>query len=273
VTDVERVRVGRFEWERLMLVSDLPWTTRSVLLALAVYMSADGGNARPGLRNMVTVTGLAQRSLSRHLTSAVEKGYLGLRYRGGYRGGRSGDVTLTRASVYDATVPKDVFDRGVETLRSPPWRRSNEPATGGTFVPESLIRSVSDPPNEHANGGNEPANRGNEPATGGTPSRSAHHVMRNHVVASNRTATPFGRHGSKTTKSDHQVITEAATIVIDDGVCGADWPDAVDFARWIRRNRPDAKHLAAYVRALAADRALEPLWQQYLSTIDDDQET
>jgi hypothetical protein len=199
--EVERVRVRRFEWERLMLSSFLPWATRSVLLALAVYMSEDGGNARPGLRNLETVTGLSQRSLSRHLGTAVEEGYLGLVYRGGYRGGR-GEIRTVRASRYAATVPKGIFDTASDILLRPPWRRAIEPATDGTFTPGGSPGGGLGQPNEPAIGVNEPANGCNEPDTGDALSRSGYHVIGDHVLPEDQLSASgpsgsqkvFGRH-------------------------------------------------------------------------------
>jgi hypothetical protein len=207
MSNVERVQ--RFKWERLMLLSELPWSTRSVLLALAVYMSADGRNARPGHANLTTITGLSSRSLSRHLAAAVDAGYLRQSYRGGFRGGRAG-ATRARASGYEAVVPKDVFDRGVELLSGPPWRRASEPDTDGGFTPSEASEpdtdggftpsEASEPdtdggftPSEaagHPDGPSEPDIRGsepdicgNEPDTGVYPSRSAHHVREDHAAS------------------------------------------------------------------------------------------
>jgi hypothetical protein len=113
----EPVRVSKFDWERLMMVSDLPWTTRSILLALGVFMREDGSNARPGLDALVQVT-RGRSVVIEHLKAAVEAGYLVVIERGGYR------QSTKRATDYAATVPAAVYDRRVELLGSPPWRRA-----------------------------------------------------------------------------------------------------------------------------------------------------
>lgn len=121
------VRVGRFEWERLMLLSPLPWPTRSVLLALAVFMSDDGGDARPGLDNLMRVTGRGRSVLIDHLTAAVHAGYLVVIERGGFR------RRTARATEYAAAVPPEVYAERDSLLRSPPWRTpaSDLPDVGG----------------------------------------------------------------------------------------------------------------------------------------------
>jgi len=73
------------------------------------------------------------------------------------------------------------------------------------------------------------------------------------------------RSARREAKPDHKEIDIAATIIIADGVTVDDWPNAIKFARWIRRSRPHANHLGAYVQKLADDLALEPLWQTYLA--------
>lgn len=272
--EVERVRVNRFDWERLMLVSELPWATRSVLLALAVYMSKDGDRARPGLMNLGTVTGLAHRSLTRHLGEAVTAGYLGQVSRGGYRGGRAGGPGRVHASVYAATVPKDVFDVAVEMLMSKPWRNSpNEPATVGGFIPDGLSDRSSDdgmnPPTDR----NEPANGGNEPATGDTPSRSAHHAVGHHVISASRggrkpaalrevNAPTQASESAKRSSTGTRGVARAVNIIEDH--LGVETDDAVSLVRWIDKNRP-AKNLGAYVAKIADDHGLEPLWQLMLA--------
>lgn len=90
----------RFEWERAVLASDLPSTCRLVLLVLAVYMNADGTEARPGVPRLCAGTGLGDRAVRGHLSSAVETGWL----QQVRRGHRLGNGTV-RASEYRATVP------------------------------------------------------------------------------------------------------------------------------------------------------------------------
>ncbi len=124
------VRVGRFEWERLMLSSCLPRPTKNTLLTLAVWMSAEGGRARPGHENLMAASGKKRSVISQHLNTAVRSGYLVEVFRGGHRG------KTAVASEYAASVPSDVFARRAEILEGRPWKRpehiptSENPDTG-----------------------------------------------------------------------------------------------------------------------------------------------
>ncbi|WP_435120729.1 hypothetical protein [Micromonospora tulbaghiae] len=121
---VDRVRVGKFDWERLMMVSPLPWPTRSILLTLAIYMDDDGGSARPGLPALVRLT-RGRTVVIEHLQTAVDAGYLKVVERGGFR------RATARATEYAATVPADVYERRDLILSSPPWRRDTSRTSGG----------------------------------------------------------------------------------------------------------------------------------------------
>jgi hypothetical protein len=123
--NAEPTRVGRFEWERLVTSSDLPRATQTVLVMLGIFMSADGGDARPGLAALQAVTGRRRSVLSEHLRAAINAGYLIERERGGFR------RTVSRASEYQAAVPAAVYERRAEILGGPPWRRQRDTPTSG----------------------------------------------------------------------------------------------------------------------------------------------
>jgi hypothetical protein len=113
------VRVGRFEWERLMLMS-VPHPTNFKLLPLGVFMSADGDKARPGNANLA-MFGPHEKTWAKLLRWAVDEGWLLLVARGGARRGPNG-TTVVRASVYAASVPQPVWERRMEILGAPPFR-------------------------------------------------------------------------------------------------------------------------------------------------------
>ncbi len=117
---VERVRVGRFEWERLMLSSSLPWSTKSLLLVLAVFMSENGGDARPGHEALMAVAERGRTTVYSALRSAVDAGYLIEVERGGFR------KATTRASEYAAAVPKAVAAEREAILSARPWKRPRD---------------------------------------------------------------------------------------------------------------------------------------------------
>lgn len=138
------VRVGRFDWERLMLAT-VPHPQNFKLLPLGVFMSADGGRARPGNTNLAML-GPHEKTWAKLLRWAVAEGWLVQVERGGARRG-AGGATVVRASVYAAAVPQEVWERRAEVLGAPPFRSSRlegsaEPAA------ESLKGAIPDPMGE-----------------------------------------------------------------------------------------------------------------------------
>jgi hypothetical protein len=117
VTSPETVRVGRFEWERLMLASDLSFATKSILLTLGIFMGSDGGNCRPGRDNLMQITERGKTTLYTSIKAAIDAGYLIEVERGGFR--KIGN----RASEYAAAVPKVIFDQRAEVIASMFGRR------------------------------------------------------------------------------------------------------------------------------------------------------
>ena len=64
-------------WQRAIGESDLPSTTRLVLLTLSVhFMDEQGGHCFPSIENIMRVTGMANRPVIHHLHLAVEAGWL-----------------------------------------------------------------------------------------------------------------------------------------------------------------------------------------------------
>lgn len=115
------VRVGRFEWERLMLMS-VPHPTNFKLLPIGVFMSADGGQARPGNAGLAQF-GPHEKTWAKLLRWAVAEGWLIQVVRGGARRGPNG-TTIVRASVYAASVPQSVWEHRMDVLGAPPFRAS-----------------------------------------------------------------------------------------------------------------------------------------------------
>lgn len=113
------VRVGRFEWERLMLMT-VPHPTNFKLLPIGVFMSADGSRVRPGNAGLA-LFGPHEKTWAKLLRWAVSEGWLIQVSRGGARRGPNG-TTIVRASVYAASVPQDVWERRMEILGAPPFR-------------------------------------------------------------------------------------------------------------------------------------------------------
>lgn len=100
---------------------ELPITTRGVLYVLAQWMNADGSNGWPSLERLAASCQLRQRAVAKHLSLAVDHGYL-VRTSSGHKG---------RTAVYQATIPEYRWDREASKLVQPlrvvePERRPRE---------------------------------------------------------------------------------------------------------------------------------------------------
>ncbi|MFE7648683.1 hypothetical protein [Streptomyces phaeoluteigriseus] len=141
------VRVGRFEWERLMLMS-VPHPTNFKLLPLGVFMSADGGRVRPGNAGLAQF-GPHEKTWAKLLRWAVAEGWLTQVARGGARRGPNG-TTIVRASVYAASVPQPVWERRMEILGAPPFRAAGvegsapDPLKGAPVDSPEALKGASD---------------------------------------------------------------------------------------------------------------------------------
>lgn len=129
------VRVSRFEWERLMMMS-VPHPQNLKLLPIGIFMSADGGSARPG-NNGLAMFGPHEKTWAKLLRWAVGEGWLLLVQRGGARRGPNG-TTVVRASVYAASVPQLVWKRREEILGAPPFKAADSLNGAPKGSPEAL---------------------------------------------------------------------------------------------------------------------------------------
>lgn len=96
----ESVPVDRFTWERALRRDPSVTGTRYlVLLTVGTYMGPDGTGARPSQAAIAEATGLGERAVRKHLTTAVNEGWL-VRTQRGHRISAERSVTSTyRASV------------------------------------------------------------------------------------------------------------------------------------------------------------------------------
>ena len=88
-------------WRHAIVKSDLPATTRHVLLTLSIYMNEAGKGCFPSVDEIVSATGLSKRAVLTHLQAAVDAGWL-VRRELGLRGRK------WRRSEYESRWP----DRG-----------------------------------------------------------------------------------------------------------------------------------------------------------------
>ena len=63
-------------WRQAVICSDLPATTRHVLLTLSCHINDMGESAYPSTRLLAKETGLSERAVITHLKIATEKGWL-----------------------------------------------------------------------------------------------------------------------------------------------------------------------------------------------------
>lgn len=146
MSDVGPVRVSRFEWERLMMMGGLPEQDRFKLLALGIFMSADGSSARPGNAGLAEF-GPHEVTWKKLLQRAVKAGWLVLVARGGARRGPGG-TTVRRASVYAAAVPSEVWERREEIFNAKPYRTpdSLKGALEASFKGSDSLKGASNAP-------------------------------------------------------------------------------------------------------------------------------
>lgn len=83
MSDVNRA----WTWRHLICKSDLPATTRHVLLTLSCFMNEVGGGCYPTQEQLAAATGLSDRAVRTHLEQAETKGWL-KRNEHGFRGQR-----------------------------------------------------------------------------------------------------------------------------------------------------------------------------------------
>lgn len=120
-----------FTWRSAIAESDLPPTTRHVLLTLSTYMNERGGSAYPGSTRLARDSGLHVDTVKEHLRRARDAGWLNVVAPGG---SIAGGVRL--ATEYVAALP------GVEDPRYPRDRGSSPDDRG--FSPSRP--GVQDPP-------------------------------------------------------------------------------------------------------------------------------
>lgn len=108
----KRTLAPLFTWRSAIAESDLPPTTRHVLLTLSCYMNERGGSCYPGSALIANDSGLHQSTVKAHLSSAVDLGWLRVLRKGSALKGQP-----RLATEYVATVPVDNRP-GVEDTRS-----------------------------------------------------------------------------------------------------------------------------------------------------------
>jgi hypothetical protein len=65
-----------YEWQRAILASDLPSTTKLVLMALSTHINKGTGLAFPSIRMLMKDTGLSNKAVIKHLRGAERAGWI-----------------------------------------------------------------------------------------------------------------------------------------------------------------------------------------------------
>ncbi|MCB1794187.1 MAG: helix-turn-helix domain-containing protein [Candidatus Competibacteraceae bacterium] len=135
-------------WQRAIGESDLPPTTRLVLLTLSIhFMNEEGGHCFPSIEDIMRVTGLTKKYVVRHLSLAAEKGWL---ERWHFGKGRA-----NRRRNYQATIPPSGIvenrpDDVSEILREP----TPEIVSLGNHQPSEIVSLGNHQPSEIVSLGN-----------------------------------------------------------------------------------------------------------------------
>lgn len=143
-----------WSWRHALLKSDLPATTRHVLLTISCFMNDVGGGCYPTQEQLAEATGLSDRAVRQHIDVAVKAGWL-VRKEHGFRGQK------WRNHEYEAAWPiLDVVGDASEGAER-----------GSSALPEGAER--------HAEG----AERGSEKVRNDVPTILPVHPSKQHVDA------------------------------------------------------------------------------------------
>lgn len=65
-----------YKWQRAILASDLPSTTKLVLMALSTHINKETGLAFPSIRMLMKEASLGSETVVKHIGDAKEKGWI-----------------------------------------------------------------------------------------------------------------------------------------------------------------------------------------------------
>lgn len=129
-----------WSWQHAIVQSDLPPTTRHVLLTLAVHMNAMGESCYPSTATQARETGLSERTVVSHLDAAVRAGWL-VRDRHGF-GGRKWARNEYRAAWPAPAEGPDPGARGTEAGSVPGAEALNVAARGAEPDDREALKQV-----------------------------------------------------------------------------------------------------------------------------------
>lgn len=118
---------NRFAWERAVMASDLPPMTRLVLFAVGAHMDNRTRQASVSQKAIATATGIAPRTVRKHLAGAVDAGWLD-RTRRGFRAGDDTRIPSTYVGTFPRTTGTTVPVEDVSTGTDGPVETESVPA-------------------------------------------------------------------------------------------------------------------------------------------------
>lgn len=121
-----------YSWRMAVAESDLPATTKHVLLTLSLFLADIGEGAFPSLRTLARLTSLTDKALRVHLLRASTKGWLERKERFHQSGRQMSNLYLVRIPQQDVRVGVLTWGEGERGSVSPEGGRGNvEGGTGG----------------------------------------------------------------------------------------------------------------------------------------------
>jgi hypothetical protein len=130
-----------WSWRHAVLKSDLPATTRHVLLTISCFMNDVGGGCYPTQEQLAEATGLTDRAVRKHLDDAVSAGWL-LRREHGFRGQkwRNHEYEASWPDAQHVEQPVPDVDEGAEPS-SGPFSEGAERGSKGAEPDDKKVRN------------------------------------------------------------------------------------------------------------------------------------
>lgn len=126
-----------WSWRHAILQSELPPTTRFVLLTISCHMNDVGGGCYPSTRLLASESGLSERAVCEHIGKAVDAGWL-VKTQHGFRGQKWRQNEYAAAWPKPSETPKSDTDSDPETgekgtdAGSVPCGKGTDPHAEGT---------------------------------------------------------------------------------------------------------------------------------------------
>ena len=118
------------QWRLAIQRSDLPPTTRHVLMNLSIHMDNNGASCFPSTQTQARETGLAERTVITHIDKAVSAGFLAKGVKG--RSGKGWAIHEYKAVIPNGTEPPSVpkSDNAVQGAEPPSVPKYNNSLQG-----------------------------------------------------------------------------------------------------------------------------------------------